>query len=87
MAEEGPLTVTVRLFARVREVVGREVITVPVGGGGTVGDLRRRLIQDYPELAELLRHSALAVHDELADESQPLTAAAEVVLLPPVSGG
>ena len=58
-----------------------------VAGGATVADLRRRLAADYPALAALLEHSAMAVENEFAADSRVLPPDAEIVLLPPVSGG
>jgi molybdopterin converting factor small subunit len=79
------MDVLVRLFARAREVVGREIITVVLPEGATVGDLRRRLMEEYPRLAEIVKRSALAVEQEFAKDEQPVRG--EVALLPPVSGG
>jgi molybdopterin converting factor small subunit len=53
----------------------------------TIADLRRRLAANYPRLGSLLERSALAVENEFATDSLPLSADAEVALLPPVSGG
>jgi molybdopterin converting factor subunit 1 len=78
---------TVRLFARARDLVGADRVTVSLPAGATVGDLRRRLAVDYPALAGLLARSALAVGGEFAHDTDPLPADAEVALLPPVSGG
>jgi molybdopterin converting factor subunit 1 len=77
----------VRLFARARDLVGADRVTITLPAGATVGDLRRRLAVDYPALAELLRRSALAVGGEFAGDADLLPPDAEVALLPPVSGG
>jgi molybdopterin converting factor subunit 1 len=79
--------VTVHLFARAKDLVGADRITVDVPDGATVADLRRRLATRYPALGGLLERSALAVNDEFADEAMTLPPRAEVALLPPVSGG
>jgi molybdopterin converting factor subunit 1 len=77
----------VRLFARARDLVGADSLTLTLPPGATVADLRRRLGEAYPELTLLLARSALAVDGEFADDADPLPAGAEVALLPPVSGG
>jgi molybdopterin converting factor subunit 1 len=77
----------VRLFARARDLAGADAVTVELPPGATAGDLRRRLAVAYPALAGLLQRSALAIDNEFADDAQPLTSAAEIALLPPVSGG
>lgn len=81
------MTVRVRLFARAKDLAGADAVTVILPPGATVADLRRRLAADHPALAGLLSRCAVAVADEFAEDSLPLSAGAEVALLPPVSGG
>jgi molybdopterin converting factor subunit 1 len=81
------MTVTVRLFARARDLAGAATVTVELSAGATAGDLRRRLAEACPALAGLLPRCALAVDNDFADEALVLPPAAEVALLPPVSGG
>lgn len=78
---------TVLFFARARDVVGVDAIRVEPPLPRTIGELRRRLVERYPNLAGLLMKSALAVNDEYADDATPIPENAEVALLPPVSGG
>jgi len=81
------MQLSVRLFARARDLVGKPEVMVELPAGATVADLRRRLSVDYPALKSLLENSALAVNDEFADDSSLLPPGSEVALLPPVSGG
>jgi molybdopterin converting factor subunit 1 len=81
------MDVSVRLFARAKDLAGADVVRLELPDGATVGDLRRRLAAAYPRLAGLLERSALAVHDEFAEDELTLPRGAEVALLPPVSGG
>ncbi|HMC67134.1 MAG TPA: MoaD/ThiS family protein [Gemmataceae bacterium] len=81
------MTVYVRLFARARDLAGRDAIALELPGGATVGDLRQRLATEVPALSALLDRCALAVNDEFADNSLTLPVRADVALLPPVSGG
>ena len=81
------MKVLVRPFARARDLVGADAIEVSLPPGATVGDLRQALATQFPALAGLLQRSALAIHDEFADDSRPLQSSGEVALLPPVSGG
>ncbi len=81
------MQLSVRLFARARDLVGKSEVMVELPAGATVADLRRRLSVDYPALKSLLENSALAVNDEFADDSSLLPPSSEVALLPPVSGG
>jgi molybdopterin converting factor subunit 1 len=81
------MIVSVRLFARARDLAGADVVRVELSDGATVADLRRRLAADYPALAGLLERSALAVDSDFAEDSRVLSVNVEVALLPPVSGG
>ncbi len=77
----------VRLFARARDLAGTDILRVELPDGATVGDLRRQLAVVCPALAGLLERSALAVDNEFADDTQVVSANAEIAVLPPVSGG
>jgi molybdopterin synthase sulfur carrier subunit len=81
------MKVPVRLFARAKDLAGAEVVTLDLPEGACVGDLRRRLAEDYPPLANLLARSAVAVDNEFAGDDFALRGRAEIALLPPVSGG
>ena len=77
----------VLLFARAQDLAGARSITLEVPEGATVAELRRRLAAAQPALAALLERSALAVNGEFAEDDKALSPAAEIALLPPVSGG
>ena len=79
------MTLTVHLFAAARDLAGAEAVTVPLPA--TVADLRAALAASYPRLAALLSRSAIAVNHDFAADTVPLTAADEVAVIPPVSGG
>ena len=79
--------VSVRLFARAKDLAGADAVEVDLPAGATVGDLRRRLAEDRPALASLLGRSAVADNDEFANDDLVLPPDAAVALLPPVSGG
>ena len=81
------MNVDVRLFARARDLAGADHFAVDLPAGATVADLRRRLVARHPRLAELASRCAVAVDAEFADDDQVLSDAAEIALLPPVSGG
>lgn len=81
------MIISIRLFARARDLAGSDVLNVKLAEGATIAELRRRLAADYPALASLLQRSALAVANDFADDSRILSANDEVAVLPPVSGG
>lgn len=81
------MIVTVKLFARARELAKRGEVRVEVADGATVAQLRRRLREDVPALASLLDRCVVAVDEEFANEDVVLGETSEVALIPPVSGG
>lgn len=81
------MRVQVRLFARARDLAGADMLAVELPDEANAGDLRRALAARYPALAGLLERSALAIDEEFATETTPVTTASEVAVLPPVSGG
>lgn len=81
------MNVSVRLFARVRDLAGTDQLTITLEDRATVADLRRRLRDEYPKLAAIVERSAVAVNGDFAGEGLNLPLGAEVALIPPVSGG
>lgn len=81
------MKITVKLFASVRETVGRREIVLEVPSAFTVGALPDRLASDHPGLRPLLRSLKIAVNHEYADPERILTEGDEIALIPPVSGG
>ncbi len=77
----------VHLFARARDLGGAEIVTLELPDAATVADMRRRLVELHPQLAELEAKCAVAVDAEFANDEHILTKGAEIALLPPVSGG
>jgi molybdopterin converting factor subunit 1 len=77
----------VLLFARARDLIGVDRIEIVDPQPATIGELRLRLMQQFPNLAGLVEKSAFAINDEFADDRALIPHGAEVALLPPVSGG
>jgi molybdopterin synthase catalytic subunit len=82
------VTVRVRLYAVLRERVGREAIDVELPDGATVADAMRELSL-IPALDGVLDRLAvrMAVNREYATSDTRLGAHDELALIPPVSGG
>jgi len=74
-------------FAAAADSIGTRAAELEIAAGATVGDLRRVAAERWPGLAPLAPRLAIAVDGAVAADSTPLTADAEVALLPPVSGG
>jgi MoaE-MoaD fusion protein len=79
--------ITVRLFAALREHAGTRQLTLDLQEGATVADaigaLRAGALAGLPEQACFVT----AVDREYVEEDEPLSAGAELALVPPVSGG
>ncbi len=80
------MTVTVLLFASLRERLGRSSVTRAVADGTTAGELLDGLRVDFPALAGTGR-IAVAVNSEYTALDRRLADGDEVALIPPVSGG
>ena len=79
--------VTVRLFARLRELLGAGEIQRHVPSGSTVATVWQSLVDDYPALAPYAQSLSCAVNAEYARMATPVSDGDEVAFLPPVSGG
>ena len=76
----------VALFAGVAVAAGSRQLEIE-WQGGTVADLRRMLARRWPAVAPLLARSAVAVGGRYAADDERVPQAAEVAVIPPVSGG
>ena len=80
-------TYNVRLFARFRELAGRDSVTILLQPSATVRDLRSALLDVWPKSEALLRASTLAIDGEYRDDDYAISPNDEIALIPPVSGG
>lgn len=78
---------TVKLFARARDLAGSDAVRLSLPPGATVADLRAELARQLPPLARLVPHLLVAMGTEYADDETPLNAQQEIACFPPVSGG
>ena len=81
------MRVTIRLFARLRDIVGSTELTRNASAGDTVGSVWRTLVAEFPELNAYERSISSAVNADYARMEQRLNDGDEVAFLPPVSGG
>jgi len=79
--------VTVRLFARLRDIAGAAELTRDVGSNATIGSIWQELVREYPELAQYQRSISSAVNADYARMDHVVRDGDEVAFLPPVSGG
>ena len=83
------MTVHVRLFAAIREALGRESVEMTLASGATPEDVWRELtrLDDRGALATRRKNLAAAVNRRYTKFDAPLADGDEVVFIPPVSGG
>jgi molybdopterin synthase sulfur carrier subunit len=79
--------VTVRLFARLRDIAGSGELVRETDGPATAGDVWRLLASEFPDLSAYERALSVAVNAEYARLSTAVRDGDEVAFLPPVSGG
>jgi molybdopterin converting factor subunit 1 len=79
--------VTVRLFARLRELAGASELRQELPDGAMAKTAWESLVRACPALAEYEPAISCAVNEEYARLTTPLKNGDEVAFLPPVSGG
>lgn len=81
------MRVTVRLFARLRELAGADAVVVEVGDDATVAEVWEALVGAHGALAPFAGAVSCAVNADYARRTRRVADGDEVAFLPPVSGG
>jgi len=81
------MRVNVKLFARLRELVGTGELVLDVSDGATVRHVWQALIAAHPDAAAYERSMSCAVNLDYARMTTPVGEGDDVAFLPPVSGG
>jgi molybdopterin converting factor subunit 1 len=81
------MRVTVRLFARLRELAGTGELTREVPDESTVATVWEHLVHDYPAMAAYQPSVSCAVNADYARFKTTVRDGDEIAFLPPVSGG
>ncbi|MFZ4375957.1 MAG: MoaD/ThiS family protein [Saprospiraceae bacterium] len=76
----------VKAFGIAKEILGNSSIEIEPDTVLTVGQLKEYLFENYPEMVKL-KTMAIAVNQSYATDEMLLTEGAEIVIIPPVSGG
>jgi len=79
--------VTVRLFARLREIAGASEVGRDLRDGATAQDAWDTLVADHPPMRDYTRAISCAVNASYVKMTRPLADGDEVAFMPPVSGG
>lgn len=81
------MIVKVILFASAKDVVGSDAVELNLDQDATVADVKSQLVEQHPDLLDIIERSTWSVDHEYVDLSAGLHESAEIGLLPPVSGG
>ncbi len=79
--------VTIRLFARLRDMAGAGALRRELPGGAIARSAWDSLVGQFPDFDDYTRAVSCAVNEEHARMTTPLNDGDEVAFLPPVSGG
>ena len=84
------ITLKVKSFAILREIIGKEQITLQLpkkDEGTTVADLRIRILELYPTISAQRIKMAIAINAKMTNDKSIINDFDEIALLPPISGG
>lgn len=81
------MNLTIRLFATLRDHAGQSSIQVMLDEPATVRDMLTAVTVSYPQLAQILPTTIVAVNKAFASAETPLQSTDEIAIFPPVSGG
>ena len=80
-------SLSVKLFAKARDLARSSIVELPWSDGETVAALKQRLSEQYPDLKPLVPRLLVAVNNNYAADDCALKTIDEVACFPPVSGG
>ncbi len=79
--------VTIRLFARLREIAGAGELVRELPAGASVRTAWQALLAEFPAMARHEASISTAVNADFAPMSAAIADGDEIAFLPPVSGG
>jgi molybdopterin converting factor small subunit len=77
----------IKLFAVAKQRLGRGAIELELPGAVSVRQLRGAIVEQFPQLADVVRHARIAVDNEYAADDAAIGMQSELAIIPPVSGG
>jgi molybdopterin converting factor subunit 1 len=79
--------IRVRMFAILREAVGKKEIIITLPRGSTVRIMKKRLLQEHPSLISFNSQFIISVNHKAVSEDTIISTKDVIAVLPPVSGG
>jgi molybdopterin converting factor small subunit len=79
--------IDLRLYASIKDVLGKDRIDIDWTKNMTVGDLRKQLDASYPILSIVKARFSISVNRKPVGDSELIRNTDELAVLPPISGG
>lgn len=79
--------IIVRLFAILREAVGKKEIVITLPRGSTVKTLKNKILHEHPSLNSFNSQFIISVNHEAVPGDTVVSIKDVIAALPPVSGG
>lgn len=80
-------TVRVKMFAGLQGLVGAPVVELTLPAGATVGQLRERMVEEYPVLEAFMGTLVVAIGEEMVPVEHVIAEGEPIELIPPIAGG
>jgi len=80
------MNIDILAFGIAKDIINGQTLGLEIQDGTTVGDLKMKLILQFPDF-EKLRSLSIAVNEEYREDDFVLSEKDEIVIIPPVSGG
>ena len=81
------ISIKVRLFAALKEIIGKNQLDLQIPEGSTVKDVIAVIEETYPAVKKIIKISKYAVNMEYTETEKKLTEGDEITIIMPVSGG
>jgi molybdopterin converting factor subunit 1 len=79
--------IKVRMYAILREAVGKKEIIITLARGSTVKTLKKKILQEHPSLISFNSQFIISVNHKVVMEDTIISPKDVIAVLPPVSGG
>lgn len=81
------MEINILLFAYLKEVAGKPVISITLPEPATAGSLLTRISEIYPNVADQVEYFRVSVDGEYVTTDTAISEKNEIAIIPPVSGG